>query len=127
MDIRCRKTTCHYNNNYTCCAKEININNNILCKTFKVSNSLTNNDKNNSDLLKIINNAFNNEKTPKKQDSSKKMFKKPVKIAPVRSRKKISITCKSGCLFNCDGICKANGITINDIHDKPICMGYLPR
>lgn len=105
MDIRCRKTTCKFNISNKCIAKEIIVDKNVLCSTYKTDQK-----------------NFEN----KKDDKSKFMFKKTPKIAPFRDRKDIKILCKANCLFNCEGVCKANGITINDFN-KAICMGYLER
>ena len=62
----------------------------------------------------------------KTEDYSKKMFKKPPKNAPQRNRKTIKLDCKATCLFNENGVCRANGITVNDL-GEPVCMGYLPK
>ena len=60
--------------------------------------------------------------------TSKKMFKKEQKNAPFRNRKTINIGCKADCLFNNNGVCRANGITVNDTQtEKPVCMGYLKK
>ncbi len=114
MDIRCRKTTCKFNNFNTCMAKSIVINNDVNCSSYEIS----------KDLLEK--NTLDEDDLLKTEDKSKKLFRKTPKIAPFRNRKKLEIHCKADCLFNVNGICKANGITINDL-DYPICMGYLPK
>ena len=111
MDIRCRKTTCKFNNNHTCTAKEILIDKEVLCSSYSLSKEIKANENRTSFLDKT-------------EDYSKVMFDKPPKNGPMRNRKKIEIKCRASCLFNNNGVCRANGITVNDVN-KPICMGYL--
>ena len=35
MDIRCRKTICKYNDRYTCRAKDILVDNKVICSTYE--------------------------------------------------------------------------------------------
>lgn len=102
MDIRCRKTTCYYNNKYTCTAKEILVENNMICKTFKKTNK-------------------------KEPDTSLTMFERAPEYAPQRDTKTMEIGCKAHCMFNCQGDCIANGITVNAIGEKPYCMTYIRK
>ena len=113
MDIRCRKTTCKYNKDHTCLAKSILVDRKVLCSTYQLSEALKGKNRQQGLLDKA-------------EDYSKRMFEKPPKNAPMRNRKKIEISCKADCLFNNNGICRANGITVNDVN-YPICMGYLPK
>ena len=39
MDIKCRKTSCKYNNAYSCEARGVSIANNTKCKTFEADNT----------------------------------------------------------------------------------------
>lgn len=102
MDIRCRKTQCKYNDRYTCKAKSILIGENDLCYTFEPSGE-------------------------KKRDVSKRIFRKTPQYAPQRDTNKMKIECQNNCLFNKEGRCIANGITINDIAEKPCCMTILGK
>lgn len=102
MDIRCRKTICKFNNNYTCTAHGIMVKKNCECDQY--------------------------EKNPSKKvlDKTKRIFSdNPPQYAPQRDSKTITIDCKAHCLFNRDGHCVANGITLNDIKDKPLCVTFL--
>ena len=100
MDIRCRKTGCVYNDKYTCKAKEILIKKNVECSKYEAGN--------------------------KPVDKTKWMFTEtPPEYAPQRDSATIVIDCKAHCLFNQDGKCVANGITLNDIKEKPLCMTFL--
>lgn len=102
MDIRCRKTSCKYNDRYTCRAKEILVKKNEECSTFEFG------------------------KQP--VDKTKWMFSEnPPKYAPQRDSATLKIGCNAHCLFNRDGICEANGITVNDLKEKPLCMTYLRK
>lgn len=101
MDIRCRKTSCRFNDSYTCKAKEILIKKSCVCNGYEKSN-----------------------KPP--QDKTKWLFSEtPPKYAPQRDSATIIIDCKAGCLFNLNGRCVANGITLNDIKEKPLCITFL--
>ena len=133
MDIRCRKTTCEYNNNHTCIAKEITINKEIVCNSYVLAEEMrgvSNKNQGEQNSKKVFDNTqgMNDEDVNKlkTEDYSKKMFKKPPKNAPFRNRKTIKLDCKATCLFNENGVCRANGITVNDL-GNPVCMGYLPK
>ena len=102
MDIRCRKTTCEYNDRYTCRAREILIRKNCECEKFKL------------DKAKSV------------VDKTKKIFTDdPPIYAPQRDSKTLTIGCRAKCLFNDNGICEANGITLNDVKEKPLCVTFL--
>ena len=133
MDIRCRKTTCEFNNNHTCIAKEITIDKKICCASYVLAEEIrgVENDKqgtgNHKKVIDTTKGMSDKDVVNlKTEDYSKKMFKKPQKNAPFRNRKTINIDCKADCLFNENGICRANGITVNDM-GEPVCMGYLPK
>lgn len=102
MDIRCRKTGCKYNDRYTCKAKEIMIRKNMECEKY--------------------------EKGKQPVDKTKWLFSDtPPEYAPQRDSATIGIGCKAHCLFNDNGKCVANGITLNDLKEKPLCMTYLRK
>lgn len=135
MDIRCRKTTCEFNNNHTCIAKEITISKQIECSSYKLAEELMGTENSNqgkSNSKKVFDNTKgltdSEVKKLKTADYSKEMFKKPPKNAPFRNRKTINIDCKANCLFNKDGVCWANGITVNDSkNETPLCMSFLEK
>ena len=103
MDIRCRKTTCTFNDCYTCKARGILIKQNCECEKYEMSG-----------------------KRP--TDKTKCMFSEnPPKYAPQRDSKTINIECKAKCLFNSNSKCEANGITLNDLKNKPLCMTFLHK
>ncbi len=102
MDIRCRKTSCRFNNHYTCTAREILIKKNVECEKY--------------------------ENTGRVVDKTKWMFcENPPKYAPQRDSATIKIDCRAHCLFNDNGKCVANGITLNDIKEKPLCVTFLRK
>ena len=103
MDIRCRKTECKFNDKYTCKADEILIKQNMECKRFVRSGR------------GVV-------------DKTKKIFSNdPPVYAPQRDSATIKIDCKADCLFNDGGKCVANGITLNDIKEKPLCITFLKK
>lgn len=102
MDIRCRKTKCRYNDRYTCKAKGIIVDKKVLCSTF--------------------------EKGDKPEvDTTKHLFEITPEYAPQRDSKTLSILCHTDCLFNKNGKCVSNGITVNSIAEKPYCVSYLKK
>ena len=102
MDLRCRKTTCKFNNNLTCTAGEINITEKFLCASFK------------------------EDKTKKELDFSSQIFNgKTPQIAEYRHIKNACLTCKAKCLFNKNLKCIANGITVNAPNNTPKCITFM--
>lgn len=103
MDIRCRKTKCAYNDRYTCKAKEILIKKNTECDKFEVGNKPA-------------------------VDKTKWLFTDtPPEYAPQRDSATLDINCNAVCLFNNNGKCEANGITVNDLKEKPLCVTFLHK
>lgn len=103
MDLRCRKTTCKYNDNLTCKAKTIDISSKRDCKMF--------------------------EKDRKKEelDFSNSIFSDtPPKITDYRHLKDMCLVCQARCLFNHEGKCVSNGITINSATTRePKCITFM--
>ena len=104
MDIRCRKTVCKFNDRFTCKAKGILINGKVICESF-------------------VNDSLNK----KDIDTTKKLFDKIPTYAPQRDSKTICIECKAHCLFNHNGKCVSNGITLNAIKEKAFCISFLKK
>ncbi len=104
MDIRCRKGLCKYNDRFTCKAKEILVDEKIVCSTYQEDSS-----------------------HDEGQDVTKYMFEKEPNYAPQRDSKTLEIKCKAKCLFNHNGICVSNGITLNSIKETPYCVSYLKK
>ena len=91
MDIKCRKTSCKFNDRYTCVAKGIEIRTDTECATFVP------------------------DETKKAQDYSKNMFEADLEYSNSRHIKDVKLHCDSvGCLFNKECHCCANGITVLD-------------
>ncbi len=104
MDIRCRKISCKFNDRFTCKAKNIEIDKKVICSTFE-----------NDDTKKNL------------QDVTKNFFEQKPDFAPQRDSKTIDINCNTSCLFNRNGKCVANGITLNAIKEKPYCVSFLKK
>ena len=104
MDLKCKKLDCKYNNKFSCTREGILVGKDCLCKDFDKEESLA---------------------AEQKQDVSKDMFEKEPKIYPYRHNKKICIQCKAPCIFNKEGICKSNGITIMDWKKAPLCCTFM--
>ena len=101
MDLKCRKTTCKYNNYYTCTAKNIAIANELECRSFVLE--------------------------PSKQvkDASRCLFEEAPTYAPYREKKGVRVACAAKCLFNEQGVCVANGLTVNSICDTAYCITHI--
>ena len=102
MDIRCRKTDCEYNEMLTCRVKELKVSEKLECLSYK--------------------------KHPDKaRDISKEIFETTPQIASYRHNKDLCLECRADCLFNKSKNCIANGITVNDIKDCPICITFMKK
>ena len=102
MDIRCRKQDCKYNDRFTCRANSLLVNKVGDCEVY--------------------------EKTEKEVvDTSKKLFSEIPKYAPQRDVKHFKIECNAPCILKKEGRCIANGITINDWQEKPVCMTIVKK
>ena len=101
MDLKCRKTTCLYNNGYSCRAKNISITNKLECDTYSF------------------------DETKEVRDTSRCMFEEAPDYAPHREKKSLRVACMAKCLFNEQGTCVANGLTVNSISECPLCMTYI--
>ena len=101
MDLKCRKLTCKHNNHYTCTAKNISIAPGLEC------------------------NSFEPDPTKKVKDVSRCMFEEAPKYAPHREKKSMRIACSAKCLFNEQGTCTANGLTINSVKELPLCITHI--
>lgn len=102
MDIRCRKTTCKFNDRFTCKAKDILVSDKVICSTFQKD-----------DNKKAV------------ADITKHLFEQEPDFAPQRDSKTLDIKCTAKCLFNHNGKCVSNGITLNSIKEKPYCVSFL--
>lgn len=102
MDIRCRKLNCKYNDRFTCRARSLFVNQKGNCNVY--------------------------EKTDKQvEDTSKSLFSKVPEYAPQRDVKNFKIECGAPCILNHGGRCIANGITINDWKECPVCMTIVKK
>ncbi len=103
MDIRCRKGLCKFNDKFTCKAKSILVDREVVCST------------------------FDKDENKEVQDVTKNLFTQEPCYAPQRDSKALEIKCKADCLFNHNGACVSNGITLNSIKEKPFCVSYLRK
>ena len=103
MDLRCRKTNCKYNKDLTCLASDITIAEKLTCLKYQ------------------------SEKGKETKDFSQLIFSEtPPKVADYRHLKDVCLLCKSKCLFNRDGRCISNGITLNAAtSDTPKCITHM--
>lgn len=101
MDIKCRKLTCKFNDNWVCMAKEIEIEKDTQCSTF----------------------TFTEKEV---EDNTKHIFSKTPIYKNYRHIKDINLKCNADCFFNINGECMSNGITII-CSKNPICGIFLKK
>ncbi len=107
MDLKCRQLNCKYNDKFCCTRKGILISKQNICSDYEKYEELP---------------------ADQKQDVSKTMFEKEPKIHPYRHNKKVKIDCKSPCLFNEGGTCKANGICVEECPSTTaVCITHMPE
>ena len=104
MDLKCRKTKCKYNKGFCCCAKTLIVNEKTICDTFE------------------------DDPDKKVPDTSRYLMQEAPFYFPHKEKKSFWLTCSANhCIFNEDGKCSANGLTINDVAKEPVCMTYLRK
>lgn len=101
MDLKCKKMICKHNDGCACMSKRILVGRNCECTTFEKSDDL-------------------DEKQT--QDISKNMFEVAPDLHPFRHNKNINIECNAECLFNNEGHCKANGISVMNGKNSGVCI-----
>ena len=101
MDLKCKKMNCKHNNGCACMSRGIKIEYNCECGTFEKNENLT---------------------EKQRQDISRDMFEVALDIHPFRHSRNMSIECSAECLFNKNGICKANGISVMNGRDSGVCI-----
>ena len=101
MDLKCKKTNCKYNNCYACMSRKIKVARNCECATFVRDNNIKEN---------------------QRQDASRDMFETAPEIHPYRHNRDLSIECGAECLFNKNGVCRANGISVMNGKNSGVCI-----
>lgn len=104
MNLKCNKTNCKYNNAFACKAKEVHITENTDCETFDKDY-----DKSPEELKKM----------------QADMFELGEDMAQYKHGDKVKIKCSAKCVFNRDGDCSANGITVIDKLTDGICGTFV--
>ena len=101
MDLKCKKMNCKYNDACACMSRAIKVNRICECATFEKSEDL---DK------------------EQHQDISRDMFEVAPEIHPFRHNRDISIECSAECLFNKEGFCRSNGISVMNGRKSGVCI-----
>ena len=104
MNLKCNKANCEHNCKFSCNAKEVHIARNTDCKTFRKDANKTE-----EQLLAM------------KAD----MFELSNDMLHYKGAKDIDIKCKADCVFNNNGNCNANGITVLEKNTDGICGTYI--
>lgn len=109
MDIKCKKCECKYNKSCCCTAYKIKVGSKVDCETYEYSER-------NAENLK--------------QSAQENMFEISEPLNSRYTNRNIKIYCDAKCLFNYDGVCRANGITVleNDSSKKiPCCVTQIDK
>ena len=101
MDLKCKKMNCVNNDGCACTKKKIHIDRKCECADYKLSNDLD--DK-------------------QRQDISKNMFEVAPELHPFRHNKDMDIECSADCLFNSEGKCHSNGISVMNCKHSGVCI-----
>src|SRR5574344_9933 len=104
MDLRCNKTNCKHNCKYSCNASEVHIAKNTDCRTYE------------KDAEKNID---------KLQDVSRDMFEIAPEVTEYKHNDKMCVDCHANCLFNKEGKCNANGITVLEDKENGVCGTFI--
>lgn len=103
MDIKCRRTICQFNEGHTCCSPKVDISGKAVCKVFEAK-----------------------EVSEETVDFSKNLFQQTPDYKNSRHIKNLLLECKAKeCLFNQEGKCRANGITVVDQDNESKCATFL--
>jgi len=97
MDLKCRNLDCMHNDKYSCTKEGINVNRRSYCKSYEKQRI---------------------QDCEQAQDVTKTMFSNTPKLHPYRHNKTVDIHCKADCLFNHDGKCLSNGISVQNLEEK---------
>ncbi len=102
MDIKCRRTTCCFNKGHTCCSPKVDITSKAVCSTYEKDEQVDN------------------------LDLSRGMFESAPEYANFRHIKNVALRCNAArCIFNKEGKCRANGITVIDQHEESKCGSFI--
>ena len=82
-DLKCGMKNCHYNKGYCCCAKEIDVNECTDCTTYSPD-----------------------------EEKSRSLFEAGSDFVKSDYSTVTNVFCGADCIFNRDGKCIANGITV---------------
>ena len=106
MDIKCKKTSCMFNKNYTCMSKDIKVNFCQSCVSYKASENEQNRDKKGRyNRFEVGNELFDYIRCPNKK-----------------------VNCDSyDCRFNNNSECNSNGITIYSEGNDTVCVSYIKK
>lgn len=98
-DLKCGLRGCKYNRGYCCCSKEIKVDSLTDCTTYAP--------------------------VPGKSDRS---FEAGADFVKADYSVDTDVACNAECVFNREGKCVSNGITVMHDADKPAsCLTFMPR
>lgn len=101
MDLKCKKMNCKSNDGCACMRKGIKIDSKCECASFERSDDLD---------------------AKQRQDISKDMFEVAPELHPFRHNKDVNIECSAECIFNKDGHCRSNGISVMNGKNSGVCI-----
>ena len=98
-DLKCGLKGCKYNKGYCCCSKEINVDCNTDCTTYAPD-----------------------------ENKRKSLFEAGDEFARADYSVDTTVSCGADCVFNKDGRCVANGITVmGDGDSEGSCLTFIKK
>lgn len=97
-DIKCALKECKFNRGYCCCSKQISINNKTDCVTY----------------------SPDEKKRSSSFESSREFIRADYSVDT-------SVSCNADCLFNKNGKCYANGITVSTEKSSANCLTFVKK
>lgn len=98
-DLKCGLKGCKYNKGYCCCSKEINVDCNTDCTTYAPD-----------------------------ENKRKSLFEAGDEFARADYSVDTTVSCGADCVFNKDGRCVANGITVMGEGDsEATCLTFIKK
>ncbi|PKK96141.1 MAG: hypothetical protein CVV59_00040 [Tenericutes bacterium HGW-Tenericutes-4] len=107
MDISCKKTNCIYNESNHCTARAITVGSDLDCKTFA------------RDSSKLM---------PASYSLNKSLFEIGEIEKHFTEHEQIDVGCKAkSCVFNKEGVCSANGISVLSSRKSAFCATSIKK
>lgn len=96
-DLKCGKIDCKYNKGYSCCSKQIAVDNHTDCVTYSMD-----------------------------ETKKRSLFEAGNEFVQARFDVDTKVSCSAPCIFNKDSKCTANGITVmGENRRDAVCLTFV--